>query len=84
MCYKYLKDENNAKVYLGKAGQFFELYAKAEKTVLYDAEKATRSMYQSRKYGPLIKKPLPPIADAKAAIDQQIDAQRKQLEALSY
>jgi hypothetical protein len=84
MCYKYLQDEANAKVYLGKAEQFFEKYAKAEKTVLYNRERAAVLMYQSRKYGPLIKnQPVPSIADTKAAVDREIDAQRKQLEALS-
>lgn len=84
MCYKYLQDEQNANVYLDKAGQFFEKYAKAEKTVLYNREMGQVLTYKSEKYGALIKnQPIPSSADIKSAIDRKIDGQRKQLKALS-
>jgi len=84
MCYKYRKDENNAKLYLDKAKQFFEDYAEARATVLFNKEKGQALEYYSAKYGPLVRKgKMPSDDEIRAPIDRVINAEREQLEALS-
>lgn len=84
MCYKYLKDENNAKFYLDKAKQFFEEYAEARATVLFNKAQAEALEYYSFKDGPLIRREkMPSNAKIRAPIDRMINDERKQLEALS-
>jgi hypothetical protein len=84
MCYKYRKDENNAKLYIDKAGQFFEMYAEARATVLFNKEKGKALEYFSEKHGPLVQKgKMPSDDEIRAPINRAINAERKQLEALS-
>jgi hypothetical protein len=84
MCYKYRKDENNAKFYLDKAMQFFKEYAEARATVLFNKEKGQVLTYYSDKYGPLVQRgKMPSDDEIRAPIDRVINAERKQLEALS-
>lgn len=83
MCYKYRKDENNAKLYLDKAGQFFEEYAEARATVLFNKEKGQALMSYSDKYGSWRKKvKMPSDNEIRTPIDRLIDNERKQLKAL--
>jgi len=83
MCYKYRKDDNNARFYLDKARQFFEEYAKAKATVLFNREKGQALAYYSEKYGPLVQRgKMPSDDELRAPIDRMINAERKQLQAL--
>jgi len=80
ICYKYRKDENNAKLYLDKAKQFFEEYAEARATVFLNRE----ITYYSDKDGPLVRRGKMPSGDEiRAPIDRVINAERRRLEALS-
>ena len=81
MCYKYLQDEKNAEMYLNKARQFFEEYAEAEKTALYNREVGRFATLNSKKMG-FPPKHIPYDA-IRRAIDQKIDDSRKMLEAIS-
>ena len=83
MCYKYRKDENNAKLYLDKAGQFFEEYAEARATVLFNKEMGQALMNYSDKFGGLRRKiKMPSDNEIREPIDRLINAEREQLKAL--
>jgi hypothetical protein len=80
MCYKYLKDENNAKAYLNKAKQFFEEYAEAEKAILYTREINWKLNLVENERDV---SNLPSNDEIRIAIDQKMDERRKKLEAIS-
>jgi hypothetical protein len=80
MCYKYLKDENNARAYLNKAKQFFDEYAEAQKIILYHREIGQHLMLIEN--GRDISN-LPSNDEIRRAIDHEMDGRRKELEALS-
>jgi hypothetical protein len=80
MCYRYLKDENNARVYLDKAKKFFEEYAEAASIIEYRHA-------INRKLG-LVEAErdvsnLPSNDEIRMEIYQRMDEKRKALEALS-